>query len=248
MSVLRTVDLCKSFFSLTVTKSVNLEVAAGERHVIIGPNGAGKTSLINQIGGQLRPSSGRIFVGEHDITGLAPDQICRLGVSRTFQRNNLFSNLSAVENVRLAVQALRGHSLNGFMPAARYTDDWAFALEKLRQVGLEARAEDVVRSLSYGEQRQLEIAVALASNPVLVLLDEPTSGMSPGETERMTSMIAALPRSITVVMIEHDMKVVFSLADRITVLYYGEVLASGLPAEISDNAAVREVYLGRSAH
>ena len=248
MSALRIVDLCKSFGSLMVTKSVNLEVEAGERHVIIGPNGAGKTSLINQIGGQLTPDSGQIYISDREITKLAPEQICGLGVSRTFQRNNLFRNLSVLENVRLAAQALKPHSLNGFLPVSHYPEDRAYALENLRQVGLEARADTSAKSLSYGEQRQLEIAVALASNPIILLLDEPTSGMSPAETERIISMIAALPRSITIVMIEHDMEVVFSLADRITVLYYGEVLASGRPDEISGNATVREVYLGNSAH
>ena len=247
MSVLRVVDLCKSFGSLMVTKSVDLEVEAGERHVIIGPNGAGKTSLINQIGGQLTPDSGQIYVGDCETTKLAPEEICGLGVSRTFQKNNLFRNLSVIENVRLAVQALKPHSPNGFLPVSHYSEDRASALENLRQVGLEARANNSAKSLSYGEQRQLEIAMALASNPILLLLDEPTSGMSPMETERIISMIAALRRSITIVMIEHDMEVVFSLADRITVLYYGEVLASGRPDEISNNAAVREVYLGKSA-
>ncbi len=245
MSALRTVDLCKSFGSLAVTKLVNLEIEPGERHVIIGPNGAGKTCLINQIGGQLRPSSGQIFVGEREITNLRPEQICRCGVSRTFQKNNLFRNLSALENVRLAVQAMQPHSLNGFAPVASFGKDWDRAGERLRQVGLAERADWPASSLSYGEQRQLEIAVALASSPSILLLDEPTSGMSPAETEEMTAMIAALPRSTTVVMIEHDMKVVFSIADRITVLYYGEVLATGKPREISENTTVRQAYLGR---
>jgi branched-chain amino acid transport system ATP-binding protein len=245
VSVLRTVDLYKSFGNLAVTKLVNLEIEPGERHVIIGPNGAGKTCLINQIGGQLRPSSGQIFVGEREITNLAPEQICRLGVSRTFQRNNLFRNLSAVENVRLAVQAMQPHSLNGFASAGSFAEDWERASEKLAKVGLAERADRPASSLSYGEQRQLEIAVALASNPSILLLDEPTSGMSPAETTEMTAMIAALPRSIAVVMIEHDMKVVFSIADRITVLYYGEVLATGRPRDISDNPKVRQAYLGQ---
>src|SRR5215472_11742321 len=200
MSVLRTDRLRRAFGSLVVTNDVNLTVEAGERHVIIGPNGDGKTSLINQIGGQLAPSAGRIFVKDTDITGWAPNQVSRIGVARTFQRNNLFQNLSVIENLRLAVQARRG--------------------------------------------RQLEIGIALAGEPELLLLDEPTSGMSPAETTRMIDLIAGLPRALSILMIEHDMDVVFSVADRITVLYYGKILATGTPAEIQANARVQEVYLG----
>jgi branched-chain amino acid transport system ATP-binding protein len=242
--VLRTDRLSRAFGSLVVTNDVNLTVAAGERHVIIGPNGAGKTSLINQIGGQLMPSAGRIFVKEIDVTGWPPNRVSRIGVARTFQRNNLFQNLSVLENLRLAVEARRGRPLDFFTPVERATDLVGRAEELMRRVHLDGGGERLARNLSYGEQRQLEIGVALAGEPDLLLLDEPTSGMSPAETGRMIDLIASLPRTLSILMIEHDMKVVFSLADRVTVLYYGEVLASGAPAEIQANTRVREVYLG----
>lgn len=244
MSVLRTDHLSRSFGNLVVTDDVSLTVEAGERHVIIGPNGAGKTSLINQIGGQLEPSAGRIFVKETDITGWSPDRISRMGVARTFQRNNLFQNLSVTENLRLAVQARRGSPLNCFTPVRRLRDLIERAEELMARIHLDGDGARLARNLSYGEQRQLEIGIALAGDPDLLLLDEPTSGMSPAETSRMIDLIASLERSLSILMIEHDMKVVFSVADRITVLYYGEVLATGTPVEIQANDRVREVYLG----
>jgi branched-chain amino acid transport system ATP-binding protein len=244
MTVLRLEHLNKSFGSLVVTDDVDLEVAPGERHVIIGPNGAGKTSLVNQIGGQLRPSSGRIVFKDRDITGARPDRISRMGVARTFQRNNLFSNLSVTENIRLALEVARGHPLTSFTPAGRNRALAERAAHLMAQVHLDGDGARLVRNLSYGEQRQLEIAVALAGEPELLLLDEPTSGMSPTETTRMIGLIGSLPRTLSILMIEHDMTVVFSVADRITVLNYGKVLASGPPEEIKANAQVREVYLG----
>jgi len=244
MNVLRLDHLNKSFGSLVVTDDVNLAIAGGERHVIIGPNGAGKTSLVNQIGGQLKPSSGRILLNDRNITGSSPDRISRMGAARTFQRNNLFLNLSVVENIRLALEAHRGNPFNFFTPVGRdrALSDGARAL--MAQVHLAGDGARLARHLSYGEQRQLEIGIALAGEPKLLLLDEPTSGMSPAETARMIELIATLPRTLSILMIEHDMKVVFSVADRITVLYYGKVLATGTPAEIQANDRVREVYLG----
>jgi branched-chain amino acid transport system ATP-binding protein len=242
MSVLRTDHLRRSFGSLIVTNDINLTVEAGERHVIIGPNGAGKTCLINQIGGQLAPSAGRIFFKGSDITGCSPSRISRMGLGRTFQRNNLFANLSVIENLRLAVQVRRGRPLDFFTPVRRLSDLLERAEELMRRVHLERGG--LARSLSYGEQRQLEIGIALAGEPDLILLDEPTSGMSPVETARMIDLIASLPRALSILMIEHDMNVVFSVADRITVLYYGEVLAAGTSAEIQSNERVREIYLG----
>ena len=244
MSVLRLEHLNKSFGSLVVTDDVNLAIAPGERHVIIGPNGAGKTSLVNQIGGQLKPSSGRILLNDRNITGSSPDRISRMGAARTFQRNNPFLNLSVVENIRLALEAHRGNPFNFFTPVGRdrALSDGARAL--MAQVHLAGDGARLARHLSYGEQRQLEIGIALAGEPKLLLLDEPTSGMSPAETARMIELIATLPRTLSILMIEHDMKVVFSVADRITVLYYGKVLATGTPAEIQANTRVREIYLG----
>ncbi len=167
-----------------------------------------------------------------------------MGVARTFQRNNLFLNLSVIENLRLAVQARRGNPLNFFTPVARLGNLLERAAELMRRVHLGQDGARLVRELSYGEQRQLEIGLALAGEPQLLLLDEPTSGMSPAETGRMIDLIAGLPRSLSILMIEHDMKVVFSVADRVTVLYYGEILATGTSAEIQANDRVREVYLG----
>jgi branched-chain amino acid transport system ATP-binding protein len=244
MNVLRIENLRRSFGSLVVTNRVNLDLAAGERHAIIGPNGAGKTSLVNQIGGQLRPSGGRILVKGTDVTGWSPDRICRVGVARTFQRNNLFANLSVLENLRLAVQARRGKPLNFFTPVSHLRNEAERSEALMRQVHLQQAPTTTARNLSYGEQRQLEIGIALAGEPELLLLDEPTSGMSPAETARMIDLIASLPRTLSILMIEHDMNVVFSVADRVTVLYYGEILATGLPADIKANKRVREVYLG----
>jgi branched-chain amino acid transport system ATP-binding protein len=244
MSVLTLDHLNKAFGSLVVTDDVCLDIAPGERHVIIGPNGAGKTSLVNQIGGQLKPSSGRILLRGRDVSGLTPDRISRLGVARTFQRNNLFQNLSVIENIRLALEVHLGNPLDCFTPAGGNTALLARAEELLAQVHLGANSARTARKLSYGEQRQLEIGIALAGAPELLLLDEPTSGMSPAETKRMIDLIGALPRTLSILMIEHDMNVVFSVADRITVLYYGKVLATGTPVEIKANDRVREVYLG----
>lgn len=244
MNVLRIEHLSRSFGSLVVTNDVSLAVARGERHVIIGPNGAGKTSLVNQIAGQLRPSAGRIYVKDRDVTHWPPNRIARIGVARTFQRNNLFGNLSVLENVRLAVQARSAVRFDPFTPVRKLAGLRERAEQILGMVHLPREGARLVRDLSYGEQRQLEIGVALAGEPALLLLDEPTSGMSPAETARITELVCGLPADLAILMIEHDMQVVFSLADRITVLYYGAVLATGTPAEIQDNAKVREVYLG----
>jgi branched-chain amino acid transport system ATP-binding protein len=244
MNALRLDHLNKSFGSLVVTDDVNLTVAAGERHVIIGPNGAGKTSLVNQISGQLRPNSGRILLKDQDITRSSPNRISRMGVARTFQRNNLFQNLSVTENMRLALEVHHGNPLNFFRPVERNKTLTERAGDLMAKVHLDGDGARLVRNLSYGEQRQLEIGIALAGGPGLLLLDEPTSGMSPTETARMIDLIGTLPRTLSILMIEHDMKVVFSVADRITVLYYGKVLATGTPVEIQANGRVREVYLG----
>jgi branched-chain amino acid transport system ATP-binding protein len=244
VNVLDIDHLNRSFGNLVVTDDVSLAIAEGERHVIIGPNGAGKTSLINQIGGQLKPDSGRIVVKGRDVTGSSPSRISRSGVARTFQRNNLFHNLSVIENLRLALEVRFGNPLDLFTAVGRNEALIERARGLMRQVHLGDDGARIARNMSYGEQRQLEIGIALAGEPELLLLDEPTSGMSPAETSRMIDLIAALPRNLSVLMIEHDMKVVFSVADRITVLYYGKVLATGSPAEIQANDRVREVYLG----
>jgi branched-chain amino acid transport system ATP-binding protein len=244
MTLLRTENLQKSFGNLVVTKNVSLTVRQGERHALIGPNGAGKTSLVHQIAGQLAPTSGRIFLRDVDITHAVPEERCQLGVGRTFQKNNMFRALSMRENVRLALQARRGGWLQCLRPTSANHALLEEADEILAQVRLTDGRDRPVSSLSYGEQRQLEVALALASKPAVLLLDEPTSGMSHAETDGMIDLVRSLPAELGVLLIEHDMKVVFSLAHTITVLYYGEVLASGPPEAIRDNPKVRDVYLG----
>lgn len=244
MTLLQTENLCKAFGSLEVTRNVDLVVREGECHVIIGPNGAGKTSLVHQLTGTLRPTSGRILFKGIDITGAAPEKICQLGVGRTFQKNTLFRSLTVEENVRLAVQAKQGGWYEALRSVASRREQWRRTEELLAQVHLQDCAGRPVANLSYGEQRQLEIAIALAAEPELLLLDEPTSGMSPAETNRMIALVQSLPASLGLLIIEHDMKVVLSLAHTITVLYYGEILASGTPQQIQANQRVREVYLG----
>jgi branched-chain amino acid transport system ATP-binding protein len=232
------------FGALSAVNGVTLGVERHERRAIIGPNGAGKTTLFNLVTGHLAPSGGRVVFDGRDITGLAPHRVARQGISRSFQRNNLFPSLTVLENLRLAAAADGRGSYRLFGSVERLTAPLARAREVADAVGLADRLRDQVARLSYGEQRQLEIGVALATRPQLLMLDEPTAGMSPEETQRMTRLLAALPREVTVLIIEHDMDVVFSLADRITVLHYGEVLVDGPPDVVRADARVYEVYLG----
>jgi branched-chain amino acid transport system ATP-binding protein len=241
---LRIEDLRREFGGLTALAGVSFVVPRGERRAIIGPNGAGKTTLFNLISGELPPTAGRVYLEGRDVTGLSNYQLARLGLARTFQRNNLFLGLAVRENVRLAVQMRRRVAHRLWSPADQLADVSAEADGVLTSIGLQQRAGALARTLSYGEQRQLEVAVALATRPRVLLLDEPTAGMSPAETAAITATIAALPRDITLLIIEHDMDVVFRLADRITVLHYGEVLAEGDPATVTGNPRVAEVYMG----
>jgi branched-chain amino acid transport system ATP-binding protein len=236
--------LHKDYGGLTALMDVTLEVQSGERRAIIGPNGAGKTTLFKLIAGELAPTSGRVYFDGRDVTGLPVHARTRLGLSYTFQRNNLFLNLSVFENVRLAAQRQRGIAAQWFKPASsfRVVNDETEAI--LAQVGLAAQRDKPVRTLAYGQQRALEVALALATQPRALLLDEPTAGMSPAETADMVKFIEALPRSLTMLIVEHDMDVVFTLADRLTVLHYGEVIAEGTPAEVRANPLVQEIYLG----
>ncbi len=246
-AALRVDGLRREFGGLTAVNGVSFAVAPGERRALIGPNGAGETTLFNLVSGELAPTSGRVYLAGADVTGLPPHRLAALGLARTFQRNNLFPGLSVRENVRLAVQARRGVAWQLWAPAARLAALAAEADDALGALGLAARADTRVRDLSYGEQRQLEVAVALATHPRVLLLDEPTAGMSPAETAAMTRTIAALPAELTLLIIEHDMDVVFALADRITVLHYGEVLADGAPAVVRADPRVAEVYMGSEA-
>jgi len=237
-------EVTRSFGALTAVNRVSLGVAPRERRAIIGPNGAGKTTLFNLITGHLAPTSGRILFDGRPVTGLSTDRIARRGISRSFQRTNLFPRLTVLENLRLAAAAQSVGSWRLFGTVEGLTAPLGHARDVAAAVGLVERLGEPVERLSYGEQRQLEIGVALATRPSLLLLDEPTAGMSPEETQRMTRLLEALPREVTILIIEHDMDVVFSLADRLTVLHYGEVLADGAPAIVRADPLVHEVYLG----
>jgi branched-chain amino acid transport system ATP-binding protein len=244
MALLSLDHVCKSFAGLEVLRDVQLAVEPGERRAIIGPNGAGKTTLFNILSGELKPSSGSINLEGRQVTGLAPEQMFRLGLARTFQKNSLFMGLTTLENVRLAVQSHQKQSLHMLKPW------WAFdavnerARTVVGQAGLWDRRAELVKNLSYGEQRMLEVAIALAGEPRLLLLDEPTAGMSMAETANSVVTISNLPRDLTILIIEHDMDTIFAIADRITVLDHGQVLADGTPDEVRSNAEVRSVYLG----
>jgi branched-chain amino acid transport system ATP-binding protein len=242
--LLATDALSRAFGALSALNRVSLEIAPRERRAIIGPNGAGKTTLFNVITGQLAPTSGRILLDGAPIGGLAPHAVARRGISRSFQRNNLFPKLAVQENLRLAaaVGAPGTWDLLGSVTRRRGSLDRAREVAEI--VGLADRLGEPAGRLSYGEQRQLEVGVALATAPRLLLLDEPTAGMSPEETLRMTRMLEALPRDVTLLIIEHDMDVVGSLADRVTVLHYGEVLTEGTFAQVKADPRVYEVYLG----
>jgi branched-chain amino acid transport system ATP-binding protein len=242
--LLATDALSRAFGALSALNRVSFEVAACERRAIIGPNGAGKTTLFNVITGQLAPTSGRILLDGAPIGGLAPHAIARRGISRSFQRNNLFPKLAVEENLRLAAAVGAPGTWDLLGSVARRRGPLGRAREVAQIVGLSDRLTEPAGRLSYGEQRQLEIGVALATGPRLLLLDEPTAGMSPEETLRMTRMLEALPREVTLLIIEHDMDVVGSLADRVTVLHYGEVLIEGTFAQVKADPRVYEVYLG----
>jgi branched-chain amino acid transport system ATP-binding protein len=225
---------------------VSLTVAPGERRAIIGPNGAGKTTLFSLISGEARPTGGRITLFGHDVTRAAPHRRAGLGLARTYQITNLFPRLTALENCLLAVQALSPAKFHVHRALSRYPAFYERARRVLDAVGLADKEAEAVRNLSHGEQRQLEIALALAGSPRLLLLDEPTAGLSPAESHAMTALLKNLDAAITVLVIEHDMDVAFALTDRITVLHYGKVVADGLAQEVKANALVQEIYLGVS--
>ena len=236
--------LVRHFGALSALNGVSLAVAPHERRAIIGPNGAGKTTLFNVITGQLQPSAGSILFDGEPVEGLPPHVLARRGMGRSFQRTNLFPKLTVLENLRLAAAADGRGSYNLIGGVERLRAPLARARAAAEAVGLSARLEEIAGRLSYGEQRQLEVGVVLATEPKLMLLDEPTAGMSPEETARMTRMLEGLPREVTMLIIEHDMDVVGSLAERVTVLHYGEVLTEGTFDEVKRDPRVYEVYLG----
>lgn len=242
--LLETVNLEKRFGAVQASKNLSLRIASGEVHALIGPNGAGKTTVIKQLAGEIRPDSGAIRFDGREITYLPADVRARLGIARSFQITSVFQPLTVEENVSLAVQAHKGHSFRFWRPAAQEPQLVLPARWALERVGLEGRSRVPAAHLSHGERRQLEVGMALAGNPKLLLLDEPMAGMGPGGTVKMTELIMGLKRSLTIVLVEHDMKAVFQLADRITVLVYGEPIATGTPEQIRINPDVRRAYLG----
>ncbi|MSQ50083.1 MAG: ABC transporter ATP-binding protein [Betaproteobacteria bacterium] len=245
--LLKTSHLSKTFGSLLATDRVNFEVREGETHAVIGPNGAGKTTFIKQISGELRPDAGTIHFAGEDITTLPAPRRSRKGLARSFQITSIYRDFSALDNVALAVQAHAGHSFRFWRPAREDLSLTRPARQVLEKVDLEKRADILAANLAHGEQRQLEIAMALATQPRLLLLDEPVAGMGTEESQRMIELLATLKGEKTMVLVEHDMDAVFTLADRISVLVYGRIIATGTPAQIRANPQVRAAYLGEDA-
>ena len=230
------------FGGLAALNQVNFEVQRGEIRAIIGPNGAGKSTFFNCLTGVLRPTAGRIYFGGEDITGLPSDQISLKGIARSYQITNIMPNATALENVRVAAQSRR-HSWNMVRHCMSFHDLIEKAEQALDKVGLLVKANELASNLSHGEQRNLEIGIALATEPRVLCLDEPTAGMSPTETRATVELVRRIAADYTILIVEHDMEVVMGLARTITVLHYGEILAEGTPAEIQANARVQEVYL-----
>jgi branched-chain amino acid transport system ATP-binding protein len=245
-ALLQIEGLSKRFGGVIATDNVTLDIPEGELHAVIGPNGAGKTTLISQLAGELAPDTGRIVFAGGDITALPVWRRSLLGLARSFQITSLFPDFTALDNVALAVQAHAGHSFRFWKDARREPALRAPARAALERVGMLERANARVSRLSHGEHRQIEIAMALATRPRLLLLDEPMAGLGPNESARMLALLRELKRQYTIVLIEHDMEAVFALADRVSVLVYGRVIATGAPEAIRANAQVRQAYLGEN--
>ena len=243
-ALLRIQNLCKSFGAVQANHNLSLDVDTGEIHALIGPNGAGKTTLLNQIAGDLAPDSGHIFLAGEEISRLPQHRRAHKGLSRSYQITSVFSNMSVAENLLLAIQAHHGHSFRFWRRGFDVPKLRAELGPALEQVGLSDRAEVMAGNLSHGEKKQLEVGMALACKPRLLLLDEPMAGMGPGGTVELSKLIRKLKQQMTILLVEHDMETVFALADRITVLVYGEVVVSGSAVEIRSNPTVRQAYLG----
>jgi len=244
MNILETKNLQHSFGALKVLFGVDLQITEGERHAVIGPNGAGKTTLFNTITGTYTPTSGKVFFKGKDITGFPPHRLARIGVGRSFQITSTFTNLTAFQNIRLAILSKDGVRFNLFRKVDKMHKVTEETNEMLKRINLYEDRNTPASALSYGKSRALEISMALATDPELVLLDEFAAGMSKEETQDAVALIRKLTEGKTVVIIEHDMDVVFTLADRITVLHYGKILATGTPEEIRNNQDVKDAYLG----
>ena len=244
MNILETKAICHDFSGLQVLMDVNLDVKEGERHAIIGPNGAGKTTLFNVITGTYYPSEGDVFFKGRKVTGFKPYKMVRRGMGRSFQITSTFSRLTAFQNIRMGILSKRDIRFNMLRMLDKMQDVTAETEEVLKRINLDGERDIPASQLSYGKSRSLEISMALATDPDLVMLDEPTAGMSVDETHNAVELIRRLTEGKTMVIIEHDMDVVFSLADRITVLHLGTILASGPPEQIRDNQTVKDAYLG----
>jgi branched-chain amino acid transport system ATP-binding protein len=243
-AVIETHDLCKSFGALTVAEKINFRLEAGDRHALIGPNGAGKTTFVNLLTGLLAPSSGRVALGGEDVTHLPQSDRVKRGLGRTFQINTLFRDMSVLDNVGLGIAERLGLAGKLWRPAGEHRIVREEALDLLSSLGIGDEAPRRVLDLPYGKQRLVEIAIALGLKPKVLLLDEPAAGVPSLESERILQALDALPREIAILIIEHDMDVVFRFARRITVLVQGEVLCEGTPDEIANDQRVRSVYLG----
>jgi branched-chain amino acid transport system ATP-binding protein len=248
MTALQLVDVRKSFGKTSIINGVNLEIRKGERHAVIGPNGAGKSTLFNLISGRFAVSSGRIALNGEDVNGLTPYEINRRGLARSFQITNIFPKLSVFENLRCALMWSLGYKYSFWQRVNGLKDMAQRADELVQSIGLVKRRDTLAGVLSYAEQRALEIGITIGGGAGVVLLDEPTAGMSRSETDDAVELIRKVTEGKTLVMVEHDMGVVFNLADRISVLVYGEIIATGTPQEIRQNKAVQEAYLGTEQH
>ncbi len=244
MNILETRDVHHSFGELKVLMGINLEIEEGERHAIIGPNGAGKTTLFNTITGTFSPTSGEIFFKGKKISRAKPHTLTRMGMGRSFQITSTFHRLTAFQNIRMGILSKRGVRFNMFQRVDKMKSITEETDEVLKHINLAGERDIPAELLSYGKHRSLEISMAMATDPDLVMLDEPTAGISPDETLNAVELIRRLTKGKTMVIIEHDMEVVFSLADRITVLHRGEIIAVGPPDEIKNNQAVKDAYLG----
>lgn len=236
--------ISKNFEGLRAINNVSIEIEEGERRAIIGPNGAGKTTLFNLISGFIFPSSGHLYLFGRDVTNLQAHQRAALGMARTFQVTNLFQKLTLFENILLGVHAIQKARFCFYRPVSSFREITLQTERMLKEWNLWEKKDVLVKNLSYGEQRQIEVIMALATKPRLLLLDEPTAGLSPAETTLVTSIIKGLPREITTILIEHDMDVAFEIAEKITVLHFGSILAEGSPEQIKGNPKVTEIYLG----
>ena len=247
-SALQLQDIRKSFGATPIIRGVSLDISKGERHAIIGPNGAGKSTLFNLISGRFAPTQGSIRLNGEEIAGRAPHQINRRGLARSFQVTNIFPRLSVYENIRCSVLWCLGHKYNFWRSVAKLHDANERTEKTLEQIGMAARRDTPAGVLTYAEQRALEIGITIAGNANVILLDEPTAGMSRSETDSAVALISSVSQGRTLVIVEHDMGVVFDLADRISVLVYGKIIATDVPDRIRQNKAVQTAYLGTAEH